>query len=238
MGTPLNRNWKELRTLFGSAALVSVIISTACSAGGETPAVAAGGGGRGNTGTPVVPVSTATVEQKSVPLAINVIGSSEAFHTVAVRAQITGGLTSVKFREGDDVKEGQVLFELDRRPLEAALAQAQANLARDTAQEANARASAARYQDLLDKGIATKEQADQSRTAAAALTATLQSDRAAIDNATVQLQYATIAAPISGRTGALMVHEGEAATEVKHAYNRALDLCQQVGETPQLFPAL
>src|SRR4029079_5284513 len=95
-----------------------------------------------------------------------------------------------------------------RRPLEAALAQAQANLARDTAQEANARASAARYQDLLDKGIATKEQADQSRTAAAALTATLQSDRAAIDNATVQLQYATIAAPISGRTGALMVHEG------------------------------
>jgi len=208
MGTPLNRNWKELRTLFGGAALVSVIISTACSAGGETPAAAAGGGGRGNTGTPVVPVSTATVEQKSVPLAINVIGSSEAFHTVAVRAQITGGLTSVKFREGDDVKEGQVLFELDRRPLEAALAQAQANLARDTAQEANARASAARYQDLLDKGIATKEQADQSRTAAAALTATLQSDRAAIDNATVQLQYATIAAPISGRTGALMVHEG------------------------------
>jgi hypothetical protein len=68
MGTPLNRNWKELRTLFGGAALVSVIISTACSAGGETPAAAAGGGGRGNgnTGTPVVPVSTATVEQKAV----------------------------------------------------------------------------------------------------------------------------------------------------------------------------
>ena len=163
MGTSLNSNWKALRALFGGAALVSVIISTACSAGGETPAAAAGGAGRGNTGTPVVPISTAAVEQKSVPLAINVIGSSEAYHTVAVRAQITGGLTSVKFKEGDDVKEGQVLFELDRRPLEAALAQAQANLARDTAQEANARASAARYQDLLDKGIATKEQTDQAQ---------------------------------------------------------------------------
>jgi multidrug efflux system membrane fusion protein len=189
-----------------------VILTSACSAGGETPAAAAGGGGRGGgrgdaAGT-TVPISTAAVEEKSVPLTINVIGTSEAFHTVAVRAQVTGELTSVRFKEGDDVKEGQVIFELDRRPLEAALQQAQANLARDTAQEANARASAARYQDLLTRGIATREQADQARTAAEALAATLDADRASVDNAKVQLQYATIHAPISGRTGALMVHEG------------------------------
>jgi len=143
-----------------------------------------------------------------MPLAISVIGTAEAFSNVAVRAQLTGALTSVNFKEGDDVKEGQALFTLDRRPLEGALQQAQATLERDTAQANQAKSTAARFQDLQARGIATKEQADQSRTSAAALEATLQSDRAAVENAKVQLQYATIAAPISGRTGALLVHEG------------------------------
>jgi len=192
----------------GILALAGAVSIAGCSAGGETPAAATNTGGRGGGNTATVPVSTATVEQHAVPLAISVIGTSEAFHTVAVRAQVTGELTAVKFKEGDDVKEGQVIFELDRRPLEAALAQAQANLLRDTAQEANARASSARYQDLLTRGIATREQADQSRTAAEALAATLQADRAAVENAKVQLDYATIEAPIAGRTGTLMVHEG------------------------------
>jgi multidrug efflux system membrane fusion protein len=186
----------------------AVLFATvSCSVGGEAPPAAAGGG-RGGTATPTVPISTALIEQKAVPLSLNVLGTSEAAHTVAVRAQITGGLTTVGFTEGDEVKEGQVLFELDRRPLEAAVQQAQANVERDTAQEANARSSAARYKDLLDRGIATREQTDQARTAADALAATLQADRAALDNAKVQLQYATITAPIAGRTGSLLVHEG------------------------------
>jgi multidrug efflux system membrane fusion protein len=155
-----------------------------------------------------VPVATGAVEEKAIPLQIGVIGTVEAYSTVAVRAQITGALTSARFKEGDDVKKGQVLFTLDRRPLEAALEQARANLQRDTAQAANAQSQAQRYQDLAARGIATKEQVDTTRTAAAALEATLGADRAAVDNAAVQLQYATIAAPISGRTGALMVHEG------------------------------
>jgi membrane fusion protein, multidrug efflux system len=177
-----------------------------CAGGGGTPAEAAAG--RTVTGGNAIPVATAKVERRSMPLTIDVIGSAEASSTVAVRAQITGALTSVHFKEGDDVASGQVLFTLDRRPLEATLAQAQATLARDTAQATQAKASAARYQDLQGRGIATKEQADQSRTSAAALEATLQADRAAVENATVQLQYATIAAPIAGRTGVLMVHEG------------------------------
>jgi multidrug efflux system membrane fusion protein len=150
----------------------------------------------------------ATVVQKPMPLEIRVIGTVEAYSTVAVHAQITGELTSVKFTEGDDVKKGQVLFTLDRRPLDAALQQAEANLQRDVAQAANARAQLQRYQDLAQRGIATREQVDQMTSNAAALDATVGADRAAVDNAKVQLDYATISAPISGRTGALMVHAG------------------------------
>jgi multidrug efflux system membrane fusion protein len=158
--------------------------------------------------TDAVPVTVATVMQKAMPVDIRVIGTVEPSSTVAVRAQVTGGLTSVNFREGDDVKEGQVLFTLDRRPLEAALEQAQANLARDRAQAANAASQAGRIQQLADRGIATREQVQTSSTNVAALDATVAADSAAVENATVQLQYATIAAPISGRTGVLIVHEG------------------------------
>jgi multidrug efflux system membrane fusion protein len=186
----------------GFVTVVATLGTLACS-GGETPAQAAGG-----RGAPAVPVATATVVQKSMPLAIGVIGTAEAFTNVAVRSQITGALTSVTFKEGDDVTKGQVLFALDRRPLETALQQSQATLERDTAQANQAKSTSARFDDLQNRGIATKEQADQSRTSAAALEATLQSDRAAVENAKVQLQYATITAPISGRTGALIVHEG------------------------------
>lgn len=189
----------------GVAAILLTLGTAACSAGGETPAQAAGGRGGGS---PAIPVATAKVEQKSMPLALTVIGTAEAYSNVAVHAQITGSLTSVNFKEGDDVTKGQVLFTLDRRPLEGALLQAEATLARDTAQSAQAKSTSARYEDLQNRGIATKEQADQSRTTAAALDATLESDRAAVENAKVQLQYATISAPISGRTGALIVHEG------------------------------
>src|SRR2546428_212525 len=93
---------------------------------------------------PAVPVTIATVVQKEMPVEIGVIGTAEAYSSVAVRAQITGELTSVNFQQGDDVKDGQTLFTLDQRPLEAALHQAEANLERDTAQSANAKAVAQR----------------------------------------------------------------------------------------------
>ena len=179
----------------------------ACSGGEASNTTQGRGGGRG--GPPAaVPVTVASVVQKAMPIEIRVIGSAEANSTVAVRGQITGLLTSVNFKEGDDVQKDQVLFELDRRPLEAALQQAQASLARDVAQLANAESQAKRYQDLAERGIATREQVDTTRTGAAALAATVEADRAAVENAKVQLQYATIAAPLSGRTGALQVHEG------------------------------
>jgi membrane fusion protein, multidrug efflux system len=182
--------------------------ATACTGGDAHTANPPAGGGRGRGGDQVVPVTVATVVQKQMPIEIRVIGSVEAYSVVSVHAQVTGQLTAVNFKEGEDIQKDQVLFALDRRPLEAALMQAQANLQRDIAQAANAKAVAKRYEDLADKGIATREQLETSRAGSAALDATVEADKAAVENAKIQLQYATIASPIAGRTGALMVHEG------------------------------
>ena len=181
----------------------------ACSSGNATEqSPPAGGGQRGSGGGAPVPITTAVAVTKSVPLEIAAIGTAEPYSTVSVHAQITGQLTAVHFTEGDDVEAGQVLFELDRRPLEAALQQAQANLERDTAQSANAIAQAKRVQELSERGIVARDQLDQANASSTALQATVAADSAAIENAKVQLQYATIVAPLSGRTGALMVHAG------------------------------
>jgi membrane fusion protein, multidrug efflux system len=180
---------------------------TSCSAGTATEQQPAGGG-RGNASGGAVPVEIGVVADKSVPLQITAIGAGEPYSTVSVHAQLTGELKSVHFKEGEDVREGQLLFSLDRRPLEAALQQVQANLAKDVAQAANARSQADRFEDLANRGITPRDQLDQARAAATALEATVEADKAAVENATVQLQYATVSAPLSGRTGALMVHEG------------------------------
>jgi membrane fusion protein, multidrug efflux system len=192
------------------ASLVFAASLTSACTGGQAEGTGAPppGAGRGSPGGGAVPVTVARVVQKPMPLTLRVIGAVEASSNVAVHAQITGELTSVHFTEGDDVKMGDVLFTFDRRPLESALQQAEANLARDVAQAENAAAQAKRYADLAQRGIATREQVDTSNANAAALQATVGADRAAVDNARVQLDYATITAPISGRTGALMVHPG------------------------------
>ena len=189
-----------------SAALAASCAVSACSGGeavSSTPP-----SGRGGGQNPPVPVTAAQVEQKSVPFDVQAIGTVIAASTVAVRAQITGELMSVHFKEGDEVKEGQVLFTLDKRPFEATLQQAEATLQKDLAQLANAKAQATRYQDLLQRGIAPREQVDQILTQAAALEGTVAADRANVQSARVQLDYATIEAPISGRTGLLQVHKG------------------------------
>lgn len=190
--------------------LCAALFAAACSRGeaeAQRPAAGAPGGGRGNQNAPV-PVTVAQVIQKSMPITIQGIGTVIAASTVAVHAQITGEMTSVQFKEGEDVQEGQVLVTLDKRPLEAALAQAEAQLQKDRAQAANARAQATRYQDLLKRGIATHEQVDTAVASAAALDATVVADEANVDKAKVQLQYATIRSPMTGRSGLLQVHPG------------------------------
>src|SRR5471030_1311408 len=197
----------SLRPVLGSLVLGGALAAAACSGGEAAPSTPAGGG-RGGAQNAAVPITTAPVIQKSVPLTIEGIGTVIAASTVAVHAQITGELTAVNFVEGDEVQQGQVIVTLDKRPLEAALNQAQATLDRDVAGAINARAQVTRYQGLMTRGIATHEQMDQMVANAASLDATVGADKAAVDSARVQLDYATIRAPLTGKTGLLQVHPG------------------------------
>lgn len=157
---------------------------------------------------PPVPVTVATAERRPVPFELAATGTVEPLQTVAVQAQVGGILRRVAFKEGDEVKKGQVLFELDARPYRAELDQALAALARDKAQASNAAQEAARYEALVEKQYVTTQQYEQARTTAAAARATLAGSQAAVDQAQLNLQYATIRAPITGRTGSLLVREG------------------------------
>jgi multidrug efflux system membrane fusion protein len=128
--------------------------------------------------------------------------------TVSLQSQVTGVLTRVTFHEGDDVSAGQVLFEIDPRPFQAALDQAKAMLARDQAQAQAAELDAGRYAELVKRDYVTKSDYDAKHAAADALQATLRADSAAVANAALNLEWATIRSPIAGRTGRLLVREG------------------------------
>src|SRR5438132_12086442 len=139
-----------------------------------------------------VPVTVAVAQQKDVPLQIRAIGSVQPLSTVSVRAQVRGELTRVWFHEGDDLRRGQPLFSIDPRPYQAALAQAQANLARDEAQLRNAEAEAKRYGELVKKDYVTREDYDKIVAGAEAARAVAAADRAAIDSARVSLSYCAL----------------------------------------------
>jgi multidrug efflux system membrane fusion protein len=155
-----------------------------------------------------IPVIVGTVIQKAVPVQIRAIGNVQAYSTVTVKAKVGGELIRVHFTEGQDVKKGDLLFTIDPRPYEAALKQAEANLQRDLAQEKHAQEDARRYESLIQKGVVPQQQYDKFRTDADALQATVLADRAAVENAKIQLGYCSIHSPIDGRTGSLIVHQG------------------------------
>ena len=155
-----------------------------------------------------VPVVVAVAEQKNVPVQVTAIGSVEPYNTVGIKTMIAGEITSVNFKEGQDVSKGQLLFTIDRRPMEAELHRAEATLARDQATAANDRAQATRYAALMKEGVVAQQQADQMRTAADASEALVKADKAAIEDAHVQLQYAHVYSPITGRTGNVMLQLG------------------------------
>jgi len=157
---------------------------------------------------PTVPVTVAAVERRSVPQEISAIGAVSPIQTVAVRAQVSGTLVKVAFQEGDEVQQGQLLFQIDPRPFQAALDQARANLARDHAQLVNARQEVARYQQLVQNDLATQEQFDQFKANADAAEAAVTADSAAVQSARLNLEYTTIRAQIAGRTGSLLLREG------------------------------
>ena len=155
-----------------------------------------------------MPVVVASAVEKTIPVQINAIGNVEPYQTISVKTQITGEITKVNFKEGQDVGKGYLLFELDCRPYVEAVKQAEANLARDEAQAKNAQLDLERYTALLEEQFVTRQQYDQVRTNAAALEATLKADKAVIENNRVQVHYCSIHSSIGGRTGSLKLNQG------------------------------
>lgn len=177
-----------------------------CSGGDKADASA--GGQQKPAAPPPVPVTVGTVVKKTVPVQIEAVGKVEPLSSVDVLARVGGQLTGVHFTEGQEVRKGQLLFTIDPRPYQATLAQAQAALARDKAQAANSAADLKRYGDLVRKEYVTREQYDQIAANSASQSATVQADQAAVEAARLQLSYCRIYAPLTGRTGSLLVHQG------------------------------
>src|SRR5215475_6257358 len=234
---PMGPTTKEASYLVGMPAcfLIALALASlslnACSSGkAEQAASRSGGKSEG------VPVVTGVVTQKDVPLELRVIGAVEAYSVVAVKSQVGGELTKAHFTEGQFVKKNDTLFTIDPRPFETALRQAEANLdksaalekqaeanlARDEAQSRTASAQAERYSNLLDSGVVSRDQYEQIRTNADALAESvradkanvettrkaIEADKASVQSARLQLSFTTVRAPIDGRSGSLVTHQG------------------------------
>jgi RND family efflux transporter, MFP subunit len=157
---------------------------------------------------PAVPVSVAQAKLASIPYIVTTNGIVEPMQTVAVEAQVTGILQRAYFSEGQDVQAGQVLFQIDSRPYVDALNQARGQLARDEAQASNAKREAERYAALVAQGYVTRSQTDQAAATSASAAATVEADRAMVRHSEVDVANCTVRAPISGKTGSLLVRQG------------------------------
>jgi membrane fusion protein, multidrug efflux system len=158
--------------------------------------------------TSPVPVVAVAVRQANVPIVLNGLGTVQALNTATVRSQVTGVLQSVDFTEGQTVRKGDVLAQIDPRPYQAQLEQTQAQLGRDQAQLASTKVNLSRNLPLLDKGFATDQQVTDQRYQVAQSLSTLKFDQAAIDNAQTQLSYTTLTAPFGGVTGLRLLDVG------------------------------
>src|SRR5438445_2085246 len=154
-----------------------------------------------------VPVLVSKVTQRAMPVQLAAIGNVGGY-TVSVKAQVPGELLEVHFKDGDFVQKGQLLFTIDPRPYEAALAQVQATLLRDKALAANSRAQEQRYTKLLADGVVSPSNADASKSAADAAEATVAADEAALRTAQLNLEYCKIYSPLDGRTGSVVIKPG------------------------------
>lgn len=180
----------------GASLLMIMLLFAGCSSGTGKPAARA------------VPVVAETADQKNVPLQLKTIGNAEAYNFVQIKALVGGEVEGVYFREGQDVKKGDLLFKIDPRPYQAALKQAEAALARNTVQAKNAQEQAKRYAILVEKDYVARDQYDQIRANAEALAAAVDADKANVETARLQLSYCTIKAPINGRAGGVLVNAG------------------------------
>ncbi len=155
-----------------------------------------------------VPVATALAEKLDLPVVVRTVGNVEPYATVSVKSRVDGQIVGVHFKEGQDVRKGDLLFTLDRRALEAALNEAQARLQRDRVLLVKADEDVRRFEKLVADGYVSRDQYEQYRSTADSLRATVRADEAAVETAMVQLSYTTITAPMSGRAGQVRVDLG------------------------------
>lgn len=186
------------RPVPSSAVALLAALAAACSRGD----------GKAAAGPRPVAVRAAPAIEKDVPVEIRTVGRIIANRSVAIRAQVSGPIVAVHFTEGQTVRQGALLLEIDARPYETALLEAKARLQQDRARAENARADARRYEELVEKEFVTRQQYESAKANAAALEAAVAADQGAIERAQLNLSYARIRAPIGGRTGRLLVHQG------------------------------
>jgi membrane fusion protein, multidrug efflux system len=209
---PCNRLKRFATSLNAPRALRGFIFVAAIAATGLTgcsnkdaPAAAKS---KADKGPPAAPVVVAEVTQQTVPLRVQAIGNVEPYTTVSVKARVDGQIVDAPFRDGQDVVKDQPLFQIDARPLQALLKQAEANLLRDKAQLERARSQEIRYKDLLSKNFVSPDAYAQFVTNVETAEATMRADEAAVETAKLQVEYATIRSPIDGRTGKIMIQLG------------------------------
>ncbi len=172
-----------------------------------------------------VPVTVGTAARQDVPVEVRAIGHVEPYSMVSLKARVGGEVTKVGFKDGQDVKKGELLFQIDPRPYEATLAQARAQLERDRAMAKWSEDEVKRYADLVQKDYVTKSQFDSTRSNAAAAAATVKADEAAVENARLQLSYCAVTAPISARAGSVLVYLGN---QVKGNDDKPLVVLNQI----------
>ena len=203
----------RLNTATAAAALLSALVMCACSDSGGLSDKSATDGKKAaadkkGKASPAIPVIVAAVTEQSMPLKIQAIGNVEVQASVSIKSRLDGQIVKVGFSDGQDIARGQMLFEIDARPLQAQLQQAQATLGRDKAQLDRARAQEERYKDLLQKGFVSQDAYAQFRTNVDTAAATVRASEAAAENARLQTEYTVIRSPLEGRAGKILIQQG------------------------------
>lgn len=186
--------------------------ATTQSQGAGGPPLSRNGPGAGVRGAMVTPVRVETVQQKDMEVRVPGLGTVTAFNTVGVRSQVSGPIVNIAFTEGQEVKQGDLLFEIDPRPFQIQLQQAQGQQARNAAELANARQDLKRYQTLFKQDSIARQQVDTQAALVQRLEAQAYSDKAAVDEAKLNLEYTKVLAPIDGRLGLRNVDIGNLVT--------------------------
>jgi multidrug efflux system membrane fusion protein len=200
-------SWITWLCRIGFFTLMAALVIGCGSSAPKTAQASGGRGGRGQQGQ-VVPVAIAKAERRDLPIVLTGLGSIEAFNTVTIKSRLDGQLVQVAFKEGQQVRKGDLLAVIDPRPYEVQLSQAQANLFKDQAALKDANVNLERFQTLFKEGVISKQQLDTQSSQAGQFEGTVRADQAQIETVKLNLFYTRIAAPVSGRVGLRLVDVG------------------------------